>query len=355
MWTDFWLPRPSTFRVLTSPPYHSANTRVSSLVNLDSGDWNVHVINQLFLPTDVISILSIPLSHHKPRDELVWAYTPRGNFTVNNAYKVAISMARCNPVAETSHGALHTSFWRKIWNLHTPSKIELFTWRACQDILPTKANLCHRHILDSPAWETCNVEPETVEHLLWDCSFTKKVWSTSNIPFDSNGLSFMHFKDFLLHLIFKQHMCSELLELIVTTAWSIWFNRNKTRLGNACQSPHEIIHKARVLLLEYQHAHLRPPLFKNDSDTRWVPPVFPWYKVNVDAVVFSNLGTTRIGVIIRDHEGSVIAAMSKRLPLSLGPLEAEAKAMDEAVLFAWEVRIRDIIFETDSCIAWHAL
>ena len=114
MWTDFWLPRPSTFRVLTSPPYHSANTRVSSLVNLDNGDWNVHVINQLFLPTDVISILSIPLSHHKPRDELVWAYTPRGNFTVNNAYKVAISMARCNPVAETSHGALHTSFWRKI-------------------------------------------------------------------------------------------------------------------------------------------------------------------------------------------------------------------------------------------------
>ena len=206
MRTDCWLPRPSTFRVLTSPPSHSANTKVSSLVNLDSGDWNVHVINQLFLPTDFISILSIPLSHHKPRDKLVWAYTPRGNFTVNSAYKVAISMARCNPVAETSHGALHTSFWRKIWNLHTPSKINLFTWKACQDILPTKANLCHHHILDSPTCKTCNVEPETVEHLLWDCSFTKKVWSTSNIPFNSNGLSFMHFKDFLLHLIFKQHV-----------------------------------------------------------------------------------------------------------------------------------------------------
>ena len=97
--------------------------------------------------------------------------------------------------------------------------------------------------------------------------------------------------------------CSELLELTVTTAWSIWFIRNKTRLGNACQSPHKIIHKARVLLLEYQQAHLRPPLFKDDSDTRWVPPAFPWYKVNVDAAVFSNLGTTGIEVIIRDHEG----------------------------------------------------
>ena len=179
------------------------------------------MINQLFLLVDVTSILSIPFNRHKPRDKLVWAYTPRGNFTVNNAYKVAISMARCNPVAETSHGALHTSFWRKIWNLHTPSKIKLFTWRVCQDILPTKANLCHRHILDSTTCDTCNIEPETVGHLLWDFPFTKKVWSTSDTPFDSNGLSFMHFKDFLWHLIFKQHMCSKLLELTVTTTWSI--------------------------------------------------------------------------------------------------------------------------------------
>ena len=98
-----------------------------------------------------------------------------------------------------------------------------------------------------------------------------------------------------------------------------------------------------------------PHYIRMTLNTRWVPPVFPWYRVNVDAVVFSNLGPTSIRVIIRDHEGFVIAAMSKRLPLSLGPLEAEAKAMDEAVLFAWEVGIRDIIFETDSCIAWHAL
>lgn len=140
---------------------------------------------------------------------------------MNSAYKVAISMTRCNLVAETSHGALQTSFWWKIWNLHIPNKIKLFIWRACQDILPTKANLCHIHVLDSPTCETCNVAPEIVGHLLWDCPFTKKVWSTSDIPFDSNGLSFMQFKDFLWHLIFKQHMSTELLELTVTTTRGI--------------------------------------------------------------------------------------------------------------------------------------
>ena len=62
-----------------------------------------------------------------------------------------------------------------------------------------------------------------------------------------------------------------------------------------------------------------------------------------------------IGVIIRDHEGFVVAALSKclplPLPLGLGPLEAEAKAMDEATLFAWDVGVMDVIFETNSgCI-----
>ncbi|KAL0004252.1 hypothetical protein SO802_011813 [Lithocarpus litseifolius] len=84
-------------------------------------------------------------------------------------------------------------------------------------------------------------------------------------------------------------------------------------------------------------------------------PHFPWYKVIMDAAVFSNLGMIGIGVIIRDHEGSVVAAMSKRLPLPLRPLEAEAKAIDEATLFAWEVGIRDIILEIDLSTAWHAL
>ena len=34
--------------------------------------------------------------------------------------------------------------------------------------------------------------------------------------------------------------------------------------------------------------------------------------------------------------------------LPLGPLEAEAKALDVAVSFAWDIGVRDVIFETNS-------
>lgn len=94
---------------------------------------------------------------------------------------------------------------------------------------------------------------------------------------------------------------------------------------------------------------------KKHAEDQWVPPLHPWYKVNSDAAVFSHLKTVGIGVIIRDHEGSVLTTLSKHLPLPLGPLEAEAKAMDEAVLFAWDVGIRDAIFETDSSVVSDAL
>ncbi|XP_075645207.1 uncharacterized protein LOC142616208 [Castanea sativa] len=90
-------------------------------------------------------------------------------------------------------------------------------------------------------------------------------------------------------------------------------------------------------------------------DSRWIPPSSPWYKINVDAAVFNQLNSVGVGALIRDHEGLVAAAMSKHLPLPLGPLEAEGKAMDEAVSFAWDMGIMDIIFETDSRIVFDAL
>ena len=41
-----------------------------------------------------------------------------------------------------------------------------------------------------------------------------------------------------------------------------------------------------------------------------------------------------MGVVIHDHEGRVVAALSKRLHYPLGPLEAEVKAIEEAMEFA---------------------
>ena len=60
-------------------------------------------------------------------------------------------------------------------------------------------------------------------------------------------------------------------------------------------------------------------------------------------------------MVIRDHAGRVTAALNKIVHQPLGPLEIEAKAMEEGVTFAWDVGIRDVIFEGDSKIVFGAL
>ena len=55
-----------------------------------------------------------------------------------------------------------------------------------------------------------------------------------------------------------------------------------------------------------------------------------------------------MGVIIRDQGGLVAAALSKKVFCPLDHFEAEAKALEEVVDFAWDVGIRDVHFECDS-------
>ncbi|KAK9994213.1 hypothetical protein SO802_023916 [Lithocarpus litseifolius] len=168
-------------------------------------------------------------------------------------------------------------------------------------------------VLDSATCEACGMADETSGHLFWECTKARVVWLETGIPFDIQGVYYKDFIDFIWYLLFVQHVG------------------------------------------QFRLAHLSRPHLKDHADTRWVPPFHLWYKVNSDAAVFANLKTIGIGVVIRDHEGAVIAALSKHLPLPLGPLEAEAKAMDEAVLFAWDVGIREAIFKTDSSMVSDAI
>ena len=67
----------------------------------------------------------------------------------------------------------------------------------------------------------------------------------------------------------------------------------------------------------------------------------------MDAAIFENLCSVGIGVVIRDQLGSVRAVMSKKLCAMLGPLETEAKAMEEGLRFAWDRGFRATMFEGD--------
>ena len=92
----------------------------------------------------------------------------------------------------------------------------------------------------------------------------------------------------------------------------------------------EIYGMAAKLLHEYIITQEIPHQLQNTQPAQhcWVPPPNGWYKVNVDGAVFSKHKWSEIGVIARDDQGLVVAAMSKNLELPLKHLEIEAKALE---------------------------
>ena len=83
--------------------------------------------------------------------------------------------------------------------------------------------------------------------------------------------------------------------------------------------------------------------------------MFPCYKVNMDVAVFKSTKSVGIRVIVWNHVGDVLAALSTQLQLPLGPLEAEAKAIDVAITFAKDIGLQDVTFESNSSVLIGAL
>ena len=82
------------------------------------------MIQQFFTPQDVEAILSIPLSSRLPRERLVWAYTPKGIFSVKSAYKLARYLC-ANAIDSEASNAQNSKLFLKV-NLETQCKGHIF-------------------------------------------------------------------------------------------------------------------------------------------------------------------------------------------------------------------------------------
>ncbi|XP_023907624.1 uncharacterized protein LOC112019319 [Quercus suber] len=303
VWQDRWIPRPPSFTTITQPNTLHMHSMVAALLDEVTGEWKADLVKRVFLPEEAQTILSIPRSNKHANDRIIWAYTPKGIFTVNSAYKVALATSPSASIVGQSDTTAKETFWRTLWSLNIPNKIKNFAWRACRNILPTKVNLRHRGVLESATCEACGVADETSGHLFWECTKAREVWLATGIPFDTQGVYYRDFIDLIWYLIFVKHAGRELLELILSVAWCMWYNRNKTRLGSTRQTSQQVIHKARSLLEEFQQAHLSRPHFKDQADTRWSLPYIPGTKSTQTLQYFrisKPSGLASLSVIMKD-------------------------------------------------------
>ncbi|KAL0013751.1 hypothetical protein SO802_000820 [Lithocarpus litseifolius] len=95
----------------------------------------------------------------------------------------------------------------------------------------------------------------------------------------------------------------------------------------------------------------RPPVQQNHRPRlRWRPPPSELFKINFDGAVFPHVKKSGIGVVIRNHQGLVIASCSKLVNQELCSEDIEAKAACWALSFALDVGMKRAVLEGDSLI-----
>ena len=148
----------------------------------------------------------------------------------------------------------------------------------------------------------------------------------------------------LVYLVGQQ---KESLELFAVVAWFIWNHRNRLRLNEKGIETDRIFSTAKEYLSEFQLKLPKPVPKPSKASIRWRPPVGKLYKTNFDEVVFRESGEAGIGVVVRDANGEVIAALAEKITFP-GTMEMlEALAARRAVKFAVELGISLYEFEGD--------
>ncbi|XP_031091127.1 uncharacterized protein LOC115996126 [Ipomoea triloba] len=293
---------------------------VSSLFINNSLKWDLDIISEIFNHRDVALIANTPLPIANRDDKLVWMGEDRGNFTVKSCYRLLIGE---QPEASKLD-------WANLWKLKVHPKVKSFMWQACSSCLPTTDLLRIKKVNCIADCPLCHQADESIFHLFAQCPFALQCWHLSSIQISYSGVPSIG--EWLTNNMkqFDKHSCC----LMLTICWYIWFARNDMVWNNINHSPSSIVARAKTHLSEWSYMHARDefaPLQHSTSIIKWKNPPPGRLKLNVDAAVNKTRGHMGFGWILRDDQGSFVAAVSTPWYGLFSVKEAEAIAVREAL------------------------
>jgi hypothetical protein len=177
VYRDPWIPRGTTRRPRTYDELDES-IKVCDLINQEDTSWDEDLVRFLFDEEDAKEILAIPLCSEM-EDWIAWHYDKKGVFSVKSAYRLGVSLrdAKADADASTSEApGRRNTVWSKIWSLKLPGKVKIFSWRLCQNSLPTRMNIKRKKVELDTRCPMCNRMDEDGGHLFLKCKKVKPIW-----------------------------------------------------------------------------------------------------------------------------------------------------------------------------------
>jgi ribonuclease HI len=356
IWEDKWLPHPVPHAASSPNQDWNRNARVQALIDDNVGWWDVRLIRELFTSAVAEEICSLPICPTRLPDKLIWCGTSNGSFSVKSAYHMGKQLS-IQAVGECSRASEINKFWTSLWALNVPGVVKVFLWKACHNLLPTKANLFQRKVTTDPLCPICEVEVETTCHILWGCRSASDVWGVCPRKIQkcsSSGFDFAQIIDELLHKLDQEDF-----ELLATVARRIWLRRNSVVFGGVLQNPNCLVTSAMEACTAFYGANMKGDnqevSLHNPIVPHWKAPPVGVYKINWDAAIDKSRRIMGVGVIVRDGEGEVVAALHSSQMGITDPATAEAYAAWKAVQFGRDLGLPKVILEGDALVIVQAL
>ncbi|KAK1366315.1 hypothetical protein POM88_041876 [Heracleum sosnowskyi] len=222
----------------------------------------------------------------------------------------------------------------------------LMYWSA----LATKSNLFRRKYSQCPLCPICNYKVETVEHMLFECDWTRPVWFSSSLGLFQSSPAINSIVQWLTYMISVLDTKKDILHFLSNFAfigWSIWLTRNKFVYDHIPVCPVSTVKFSSQAQSEYvsllETSCLEPRSAVDNSSLQWIPLV-DTVKFNCNGA-FKH-GLAAIGVIGRDYVGQLVDSLGCRVQVST-PLEVELIAIREACFIISHQQLSGAIVELD--------
>ncbi|XP_027171611.1 uncharacterized protein LOC113771199 [Coffea eugenioides] len=352
LWYDRWLfNEPLSSQVTGAPPHFLVAEFYTST------GWNTDRLLQV-LPRSIVNIISQTFVDPKLKDELIWAPSADGAFSVSSAWELVRQRRNTSLVC------------RGIWCPLLPLKMSYLAWRVLSDFLPLDDKLRSRGMAMVSKCDCCGNAVESLNHIFLHGRLASAVWQHFFLACGIQWRSFSCVSSLLV--VWFQSSSNGRLDHVrcvipVVVLWFLWRSRNDARFGNLHPVHSKVIFEANGWLVAKGAAcMLNKVQLEGDMDTyfarffrvkpaksfclkaiSWMKPPRGSFKLNTDASVIN--GLAKGGGVVRDSEGKMIGAFYEKF----GEYEvvyAEGLALCSGLQWCMGAGLSGILVEVDSLV-----
>ena len=208
---------------------HDALTDYHWIMDLDVSNFTVNHISQFLQLWEIIQGITL---YPDIEDTITWTISTSGVYSAKSAYKAQFL------------GASSFPFTAVVWNTWAPPKCSFFAWLAVQNRLWTADRLAIRGWPHQPVCQLCRNQPETGRHMLFECRYSKRIWTDVsawiNCPTLLQSLAatkptiFDYWKDLA---VVPSTSREGLKTAIILITWEIWKECNVRIFNNTFTMP----------------------------------------------------------------------------------------------------------------------